>query len=149
MQNFFLSVPRRKFILVLLCLSFLFFVVDIITNPCFSSAKPIGLYLFLFFHHVVATFLYIGWIAASKTILLIYVFLVWVIVVHWITNDQKCILTQIVNYYCGSPDDEGFHDIFYVIGMKQQSWFNAFIYSYLLLTSFYSLYKVFLSDQVF
>jgi hypothetical protein len=137
-----LSISNEYFIPLILILSFLFFVMDIATNKCFLQPKSFGLYLFLYFHHIVALFLYIGWLSASKTILFIYLFLVFIIVVHWVTNDQKCILTQIVNYYCGLPDAEGFHDIFYLTGMKQQEWFNSFIYSYLLIASIVTIYKL-------
>jgi hypothetical protein len=75
--------------------------------------------------------LHIGWISSSKIILEFYAFTIFLIVLHWFTNDQKCILTQIVNYYCGFPDGETFHDIFYFLGMKQKDGFNSFIYSYL------------------
>lgn len=137
-----ISISNTYFIPSILILSFVFFVFDVETNICFQTNKNLSLYLFLYFHHVLALFLYIGWLSASKTILLFYVFLVLLIIVHWITNDQKCILTQIVNYYCELPDAEGFHDVFYLIGMKQQKWFNTFIYSYLFFALIVSIYKI-------
>jgi hypothetical protein len=94
-------------------------------------------------HHLIAVFLYIGWLSASKTVLMFYIFAVGLIILHWFTNDQKCILTQVINYYCSYPDAEGFHDIFYFTGMKNQSWFNTFIYSYLIIAIVVSVYKIY------
>jgi hypothetical protein len=138
------SLSNTKFFILLFVLAFISFIYDIQTNICFESHQSPSLYLFLYFHHVVALFLYFGWLSSSKTILLIYAFTVFLIILHWFTNNQKCILTQIVNYNCGLPDNEGFHDIFYFLGMKKQTWFNPFIYTYLVLFLIISLYKFYL-----
>ena len=127
---------NSEFWILIFVLSFLSFIYDIKTNVCFKLNKSFGLYLFLFFHHFLAVFLYIGWISNSKFILIFYCLFVSIIILHWITNEQKCILTQVINYYCNLPDEEGFHDVFYFIGMKQQKWFNSFIYIYLITVFF-------------
>lgn len=137
------SIPCPYFLYLLLFFSFLSFLIDIYDNPCFYQQRSLGLYLFLFGHHFLALFLYFGWLSSSPTILLLYCFTVFIIILHWITNDQKCVLTQVVNYYCNLPDREGFHDIFYYIGFKQKSWFNNFIYSYLIIAIIISIYKLY------
>jgi hypothetical protein len=147
MQNNILSysIGNTNFFSLLFILSFVSYIYDVETNQCFSNSKQsIGVNLFLYFHHVVALFLYIGWISSSKIILEFYVFTIFLIVLHWFTNDQKCILTQIVNYYCGFPDGEAFHDIFYFLGMKQKDGFNSFIYSYLGIVFVITIYKIYL-----
>lgn len=139
-----ISISDQYFFELLFGLAFISFLYDIQTNTCFQEGqtKNLGLYLFLYFHHVLALFLYIGWLSNSVNVLLFYCFFLVLIVLHWITNDQKCVLTQIVNYYCGFPDEEGFHDIFYFVGMKQKTWFNTFIYSYLFFVFVLSIYKI-------
>jgi hypothetical protein len=138
------SISDSKFFSLLFLIAFVSYIYDFETNVCFVKTKQMGLHLFLYFHHVVALFLYFGWLSSSKTILILYAFTIFIIILHWFTNDQKCIITQIVNYYCGLPDAEGFHDIFYFLGMKQQDWFNSFIYSYLGFVFIITLYKIYL-----
>jgi len=147
-------IPKDKFILFIFYASLFFFVLDIFTNPCFiknffemedkSNLKKISLLEFLFLHHVLAVYLYFGWLAPTKGYLEIYVILVLVVVFHWMTNNQKCILTQIINWYCVYDDGEYFHDIFWFLGVKEQNnWFNwMFIYLVLLFGSTYALIKI-------
>ncbi len=138
-----ISIPDRYFIPLLFLLAFVSFLWDITHNICFQKeSKSIFLYLFLYFHHLLALFLYFGWLSANKNILIFYCFTVFLIFLHWMTNDQKCVLTQIVNYFCGADDREGFHDIFYFIQIKQKDWFNIFIYSYLIFGFMISVYKI-------
>jgi hypothetical protein len=138
------GLPSSSFWILIFLFSLLSFTLDISTNECFKNYRrtTAGLYVFLFFHHFLAAFLYIGWISNSKFILIFYCLFVIVIVLHWITNEQKCILTQIINYYCKFPDEEVFHDIFYFIGMKKQTWFNTFIYAYIFVSFLISLFKI-------
>jgi hypothetical protein len=103
---------------------------------------------FLFFHHLLAVFLYFGWLSPSPVFLGLYILLVLLVVFHWMTNHQKCYLTQIINRYCGYDDGEGFHDLFYIFKMKQQNWFDRFIYSYLLFTFILSLLKIVFIERV-
>jgi hypothetical protein len=134
---------NSSFWILIFLFSLLSFILDISTNECFKNYKrSIGLYMFLFFHHFLAVFLYIGWISNSKFVLFFYCLFVTAVVLHWITNEQKCVLTQIINYYCNLPDEEVFYDIFYFIGMKKQPWFNTFIYMYIFFAFLISLFKI-------
>ena len=140
-MKFLIGLSDQSFLYFLLIISFLFFMIDVSTLKCKIYCNP-GFYLFLYLHHLLAAFLYFGWLSKNKSILIFYDFLIFLIILHWFTNDQKCICTQIVNYYCGIADDEGFHDIFYFTGIKQNQWFNNFIYSYLIIAFIYSAFKI-------
>ena len=148
-----LSIQDNQFLLFIFYASILSFILDISTNSCFknlfsennvetNNLKKISILEFLFLHHVLAVYLYFGWLSSSKFYLEIYVGLVLVIIFHWMTNNQKCILTQIINWYCGYNDHEWFHDIFWITGIKSKTWFNTFIYTYLTFGVILSLVKI-------
>lgn len=147
-----ISVPKDKFILFIFYASLISFIVDIFNNPCFIqlfekdkdgyNLKKISILEFLFLHHVLAIYLYFGWLAPTKGYLEIYVILVLVIIFHWMTNNQRCILTQIINWYCDYDDNEWFHDIFWFLGWKAKKWYDPFIYSYIGFGLIFSLIKI-------
>jgi hypothetical protein len=142
--------PQNKFIPFIFYASIIFFLLDVITNPCFldfftdnqNLLKKFSMLEFLFLHHLLAVILYFGWLSESKLFLEFYVLLVLLIVFHWMTNDQMCILTQIINWFCGIDEREPFHDIFWLTGMKDQNWFNSFIYTFLIFGFIISLIKI-------
>ena len=143
-RNFVLSFPQDIFIQFILILTMVSFLIDVFSNPCFSGADNLsfGMLEFLYFHHLLAVVLYFGWLSPSRTFLGFYIVLVIVIIFHWMTNDQKCILTQIINRYCNYDDGERFHDLFYILNLKSKSWFDPFMYFYLFFGFVLSLYKI-------
>jgi hypothetical protein len=143
----FLSLPQDLFIKFIFTLTLVSFLIDVFTNPCFSqtldpSLHSLGMLEFLYFHHLLAVVLYFGWLSPSRVFLGFYLLLIIIIIFHWMTNDQKCILTQIINRYCNYEDGERFHDLFYIFGLKSKTWFDTFIYIYLFFGFVLSLYKI-------
>ena len=146
-----LSLSNDNFLIFIFTFTLLSFVMDIFTNPCFlhlidnenhATFEKFSILQFLFVHHLLAVVLYFGWLSPSRTFLQFYVLLVVLILFHWMTNNQRCILTQIINRYCGYDDNELFHDIFYILNMKNQPWFDPFIYIYLFWGFTISLIKI-------
>lgn len=153
-RNHILSLPEDLFIRFIFTLTLVSFLIDVFTNPCFNrslfpssnmdnlSLRAFGMLEFLYLHHLLAVILYFGWLSPSRIFLGFYILLVIGIIVHWMTNDQKCILTEIINRYCDYDDNERFHDLFYILNLKSKSWFDKFMYVYLIFAFILSLYKV-------
>jgi hypothetical protein len=143
----FLSLSQDLFIKFIFTLTLVSFIIDVFTNPCFSqsfepSFQLFAMLEFLYFHHLLAVMLYFGWLSPSRTFLGFYILLVILIIFHWMTNNQKCILTQIINRYCKYDDGERFHDLFYILNLKSKTWFDSFMYIYLFFGFVLSLYKI-------
>jgi len=47
-----------------------------------------------------------------------------IVIVHWVTNDNKCILTQIHNKLCDRNENKEFNDLFNIVGLKKYNWWN-------------------------
>jgi hypothetical protein len=153
-RSFIFSLSQDLFIKFIFTLTLISFLIDVFTNPCFnksldtldttfdSSIRSFGMLEFLYFHHLLAVILYFGWLSPSRTFLGFYILFVILIISHWMTNNQKCILTQIINRHCNYDDDERFHDLFYILNLKSKSWFDKFMYIYLFFAFVLSLYKV-------
>jgi hypothetical protein len=137
---------------------FMFFL-DLGTNPCFLNLpkkwngslellKTFSTYLFLFFHHLIAIFLYFGFLFSNPYILGWYIIFVFVVMLHWQTNSHKCILTQVLNKVCMYSDGEPFHDIWYFLGLKSKPYTEYFLVGYLLLGISIAFYKLYFTTHV-
>ena len=78
--------------------------------------------LILALHHALNIFANFGWVLNNKSLLLVYLCAPIVCLLHWYTNDNKCILTQKYNSICNLPQDTPFNDLFNIIGLKKHSW---------------------------
>ena len=69
--------------------------------------------------------------------------------IHWLTNDNKCYLTQKINKICNLNDNVLFNDIFLIIGLKKYSiWNNFLYYVYLVITLCIAFYKLLILYKV-
>ena len=80
---------------ILFLLSFLEYIFDIFTKM--ECNTFIG-HLFLYFHHIVAIYIYFGGVLFNTKYHLIFMLF---LIYHWLFNDLKCKLTEYTNYYCG------------------------------------------------
>jgi len=66
--------------------------------------------IFLYLHHVLAVYVFIGWYLFNPRY---HLYLMLFMVFHWITNNRKCWFTEVTNNYCGHPPEPyiGFNDI--------------------------------------
>ena len=55
-------------------------------------------------------FLFFGWLFFNKKLLLVYLIVQLCLILHWITNDWKCKLSQFVNKICNYDDSLLFFD---------------------------------------
>ena len=66
----------------------------------------------LLFHRLLWVFLFFGWIFDSKFILIIYLLFNIGLQIHWLFNNNECVITQIERKMCKLPADS-YSDYFY------------------------------------
>jgi hypothetical protein len=54
-------------------------------------------------HRLITIFMYFGWLFNNKIVLAVYILMLLTIIIHWFTNDWKCLITQYENYICDYP----------------------------------------------
>lgn len=111
------------------------------TMKCIKS-NPKSLF-WLIFHHIANCFLLYGWILNNITLLSIHVLVCLSTIIYWIINSNLCDITVYVNRICGWNDNEPFHDLIYMTGLKKfPLWNNLWHYILVLIISCISIYKI-------
>lgn len=127
-------------IIIFIVLTLFSFIMDVLTNTCIFSCS---MTFILFIHHIINIFIYFGWLFNAHNVLLFHVVFPLLVLLHWKTNNNRCFLTQIINEYCGYDDGHPFHDLLYMVGLKNYVWFNNYgIYFVVGISSLLSLYKI-------
>lgn len=103
-----------KNLFILLFISFIQFMIDISMFPCSIYGLPL-----LYFHHVVNIYIYIGGILFNPLYHLLFLLFT---ILHWITNDNKCFLTEYTNSICYPEVEEykQFNDFIKMIGYQDK-----------------------------
>jgi hypothetical protein len=121
----FISIKNKKMklekdkIIIVSVLFLVQFGLDLLTNKCVQKNFDLKLVSILFIHHLISTFSNFGWIFNDKKILTLYLLFPLGTLVHWLTNKNKCILTDSFNKICGYRHYEYFHDLFYFLNIKK------------------------------
>ena len=115
------------FIILFLC-QYLF---DRLTNNCESIKGEI----YLFIHHIISIYVIVGGILFNP---LYHLILLIIILVHWLTNKDVCIISKITNNYCKFKETPKFRDIFYFADISKKT-----LYVLLIIVILYDLYKIF------
>jgi hypothetical protein len=68
-------------------------------NECYKTCPNV--YMILFLHSIIWIFTYIGCFYKNKKILILYLSLFIILPIHWLSNNNRCILTEYVNKLCG------------------------------------------------
>jgi hypothetical protein len=112
-----LSKYDLKLIWLILILTCIVFILNVYKNTktinCFTNQSFINkiiILLITLIHIVVVLFLFCGWLFFNKKILLVYLVFQLCLMLHWITNEWKCKLSQIVNNICKFEDSLIFYD---------------------------------------
>ena len=114
-----------------------FFIIQYIWDRLTSKCNTLhGEYL-LIFHHIISTYIYLGGIVYNPFYHLIFIFIV---ILHWITNNNRCELTVITNRNCGYPENRLFHDIIYKMGISIKC--PNIMYIYILYLMVYDIYII-------
>jgi len=125
---------RNKKISLFIFFSLIQYFIDIYQNPCETN---IGKSLLLF-HHFLSGYLYLGGFLFNP---LYHLIICIIVLIHWITNNNKCELTVIANKYCEYQENKKFNDTLLILHI---STINQNIHWYLLpALIFYDLYKIF------
>ena len=109
-------------ILTYIIVGIVFFIIDVQTFEYKKSVYPL-----LLLHHIVNIFA--QFLSRDKNVLLFYIFVPILVIFHWVTYKNKCILTEMVNRQCGIH--ERFHDIWYLVGAKNLKNYAEMHYVYL------------------
>ena len=119
-----------KNIYIYILISLLQYILDICQYPCSTITGNI----LLLFHHFIGIYLFIGGFLFNNYYHLL--FLIGVII-HWITNNNRCEITIITNKYCNYDEKKKFNDFPNMINIdKNLYWLILFI---LLI---YDIYKI-------
>ena len=111
------------FLIVLVIASIISYLID--TNKeCADKSHKLYANAVLFFHHFINIFANFGWLSNNKAILIFYLLTPIIVLIHWTTNNNKCMLTQLHNKLCNRNDSKEFNDLFNIVGMKKYSWWN-------------------------
>lgn len=134
----------KQDLLVLFVLTSLFYVMDVFTekNKYTQCRDTIKMHLLLFFHHFVNTFVMFGWMSQNRILLSIFLIFPFIVALHWRLNDNKCIMTTTLNKNCGKKEDEYFHDILYLSGIKHSRFYPAVHYVLLFVVWTIGLYRM-------
>lgn len=84
---------------------------DRLTSYCSSMEGEV----LLFIHHIVSVYIYLGVFMFNP---LYHLLFICIVLIHWITNNNKCHLTTITNKYCGNPKNYKFQDLVKKLNMN-------------------------------
>ena len=90
--------------IIIITLSLIRILVDISITYKNCSVKPSVTGL-LFLHSFIWVYTYLGCLYRDKKLLMIYLITIFMIVLHWMSNDNRCILTTKVNMECNLNKD--------------------------------------------
>lgn len=132
-------------ILTIVSLGILSYTIDIETAPenyykeCIDD-KLVKLELLA--HHVLNIYAQFGWLSNNKYLLYGYALTPLIVLLHWKTNKNRCILTEDINKKCNIQEDALFRDFWYLIGFKKLRYYDGLHKFYLVLVWLVSLYKL-------
>ena len=86
----------------------LIIILQYLTDRCYSKCDTYKGEILLLVHHIVSVYIYIGWYLFNPKYHLVFIIMV---LLHWITNNNRCELTTQTNKYCGYDKDKKFNDI--------------------------------------
>jgi hypothetical protein len=123
---------------------FLLYLYDITKDNYYKYCKKnIKVNLTLLLHHISNVFTQFGWLSNNKTILTLYLIIPPLIIVHWNSNNNRCILTEYTNKNCNIDQDSSFRDLWFTMGIKGKKYTKQFLRTYLIIVWFIALYKLY------
>jgi hypothetical protein len=147
-------VDEKKVIGIFAFFVIISFLLDVSTSKCFKDNvkydifKTILILIILLIHHIIYTFIGMGWLFSNKHILMFYAVFLIILVTHWKLNNNKCIVTQVLNSIC-ELKDEPFYDILYLFGIARFNYYEFIRYTYLVIVFFVTIYKIsYINDMI-
>ena len=93
-------------------------------------------------HHIINVFAQFGWLSNNKYVLYFYLIVPVIVLLHWKTNDNKCIMTEYVNDQCNIEKGTYFRDFLFLTGVKKLKNYDMGHKVYLIVAWFIALVKV-------
>ena len=100
--------------LIFITILFFQYLWDRLTTNCITLTGE----LLLFIHHLIDVYVFLGGILFNPLYHLIFVILV---LIHWITNNNRCQVTIVTNKYCGYPYEYKFQDLIQKFKLQNKS----------------------------
>jgi hypothetical protein len=110
----------RKVTNIILLLTLIFFMNDLYLTYPMIQIKHASCITILSFHHFLVFFITLGCFYTDKRKLSIVLAINFFLILFWRTNENRCILTEIVNEYCNLPEDTLFNDFYHVFSLKKE-----------------------------
>ena len=130
---------QRKVLGILLIGTFQY-LIDYNHNKCYDPSATLNINnrKLLQLHHIINMYILIGGFLFNPLYHLIFIVLT---MLHWITNNNKCFLTEIVNKNCNWSEDKEFYDFIEMSGINKlvpnTDWYV------LLSLAIYDIYKIY------
>ena len=109
-----------------------YFIQLALTFPKFQATcdrKTLYSYSLYFIHHLLDVFLFWSFLfLTTRTDYLLHILLVVIVAIHWLTYDNLCILTVIMNRQCGYPDEMWLDSLKNMLGLRTFSEYFLFIW---------------------
>ena len=109
LKIFLLSIP--------IFISLLLYYIINVYNKCIKE-KKYDIILLIFIHVLISVFSYTGILYQNKIINIIYLYFLLTIIIHWMTNNGKCYLTQYKNHICKLPKSEKYDIVNRSLGLE-------------------------------
>jgi hypothetical protein len=93
--------------------------IDFLHPHTISCVKHKGLHIFLFllFHHLIASFMMYGWLLPNKKLLFLFIIANLMMLMEWMIHGH-CRLTAYANNVCGWKSNTPFRDLMWKLGLK-------------------------------
>ena len=120
----------------------IYFLIETFLDICFfkihdclqketNMMQKIKIIFFNLLHHFIFTFSMIGWTSSNKKVLILWILFIILLRIHWKTNDDNCVITEIENQLCNLDNDDKMWNFLNLIQPKIN--FNVYNIFYLLL----------------
>ena len=87
---------------------FIFLLIQYLWDRSTSTCLTLKGEILLIIHHIIGVYIYLGAFLFNPLYHLLFIILV---LIHWLTNNNKCELTIITNKYCGYDKERKFQDL--------------------------------------
>ena len=72
----------------------------------------------LYFHHIIASFVYFGWISQNRNILFLHLITIIIVILVQLNNEHRCPSTEFVNEKCNISRNNYLRDFLYFLHIK-------------------------------
>jgi hypothetical protein len=131
---------------IIIIFGIIFYIIDVLTmkGNYMSCNNMLVTHITLLVHHIINIFAQFGWLSNNKYVLYTYLTAPLIVLLHWKTNDNKCIMTEYVNDQCGIKTGTYFRDLWFLLGIKKLKNYDTIHKIYLIIVWIIAVVKVYL-----